>query len=157
MSDLDKKKARPKRMECFTAYWNTETHKVTIKPTPEFRVDPIDMHCALYDIISALRELQKKNFKKAEKAGLDIHLGCDAWPECDESPGGCDYYNEAFEDCDEPKEFKFLPENDLDKVSVEAVDLLRAGAKHFGDTVSLYEYRMAAVKAVQDKLIGINK
>lgn len=152
-------------MECFTAYWNTETHEVTIKLTPELRADPINMHYALHDIIEDLQQLQKKNLKKAEKAGLDIHLGCDAWPECDESPGGCNHYNEAFEDCDdafegcdEPKEFKFLPETDLDKVSVEAVDsLLRAGVKHFGGTVSLYEYRMAAVVAVQDKLISMNK
>ncbi len=146
-----------KRMECFTAYWNDELDKVTIKLTSEFKADPIKIHYALEYIISDLQAMQKKNFKKAERAGLDIHLGCDSWPECAESPGGCSHYNEAFETPQKPKEFKFLLEEDLDEVSAEATNRLKAEAKHFDDTVSLYEYRMVAVMAVQDKLVEINK
>ena len=146
-----------KRMECFTAYWNDEADKVTIKLTPELKANPITMHHALDYIIGELQEIKKKNFKKAEKAGLDIHLGCDAWPECDESPGGCDHYNEEFEKDRKPKEFKFLLEHDLHDVSSEAVELLQAEARHFGETVSLHDYRMVAVMAVQDKLIEMNK
>ena len=144
-----------KRMECFTAYWNDEADKVTIKSTTEFKADPITIHYALDYIISELEEMRKKNFKKAEKAGLDIHLGCDAWPECGMSPGGCNHYNALFEE-KEPSGFEFLSESDLDKVSVEAVSLLQAKAKNFGESVSLYEYRMVAVTAVQDELIEIN-
>jgi len=146
-----------KRIECFTVYWNDDADKVTIKTTPEFKADPIMIHYSLDYIISELEEMRKKNFKKAEKAGLDIHVGCDSWPECDESPGGCNHYNEEFEEPRKPKEFKFLLEHDLHDVSAEAVDLLQAEAKHFGETVSLYDYRMVAVIAVQDKLIEMNK
>ena len=146
-----------KRMECFTAYWNDEAGKVTIKLTPEFKANPITIHHALDYIIDELKEIRKKNFKKAEKAGLDIHLGCDSWPECDESPGGCNHYNNAFKNYSETKEFKFLLEHDLHDVSSKAVESLRAEARHFGDTVSLHDYRMVAVMAVQDKLIEMNK
>lgn len=156
MNDSAKSKA-PKRMECFTAYWNDELDKVTIKLTSEFKADPIKIHYALEYIISDLQAMQKKNFKKAERAGLDIHLGCDSWPECDESPGGCDHYNKAFEVRHIPKEFEFLPEHDLHDVSAKAVDLLREKAKQLENTISLHEYRMVAVMAVQDKLIEINK
>jgi len=145
-----------KRMECFTAYWNDETDKVTIKLTPEFKSNPITIHYALDYIIDELKEIRKKNFKKAEKAGLDIHLGCDAWPECDESPGGCDHYNELFAE-EKINEFKFLSEKELDEVSSEAVNLLQEESKHFEESVSLYEYRMVAVMAVQDELMEINK
>jgi hypothetical protein len=144
-----------KRMECFTAYWNDEADKVTIKSTTEFKADPITIHYALDYIIGELEEMRKKNFKKAERAGLDIHLECDAWPECGMSPGGCNHYNALFEK-KEPAGFKSLSESDLDKFSVEAVSLLQTEAKHFSKSVSLYEYRMAAVMAVQDKLIEMN-
>jgi len=146
-----------KSMECFTAHWNDQTDKVTIKMTPEFKADPITIHHALDYIIGELKEIRKKNFKKVEKTGLDIHLGCDSWPECGLSPGGCDYYNNAFENYRENKEFKFLPEHDLHNVSSEAVELLRGEAACFGKTVSLQEYRMTAVMAVQDRLIEMNK
>ena len=146
-----------KRMECFTAYWNDEADKVTIKMTPEFKADPITIHYALDYIIDELKEIRKKNFKKAEKAGLDIHLGCDSWPECGLSPGGCNHYNTAFKNYKENKEFEFLTESELDEASSEAVNLLREERKHFGEDVSLYEYRMVAVMAVQDKLIEMNK
>jgi hypothetical protein len=146
-----------KRMECFTAYWNDEASKVTIKMTPEFKADPITIHYALEWIIDELKEMRKKNFKKAEKAGLDIHLGCDSWPECGLSPGGCNHNNAAFKNYRETKEFKFLPEHDLHDVSSNAVESLRGEAAYFGKTVSLQEYRMTAVMAVQDRLIEMNK
>lgn len=146
-----------KRIECFTAYWNDEADKVTIKLTPELKADPITMHHALDYIIGELQEIKKKNFKKAEKAGLDIHLGCDAWPECDESPGGCNHYNEGFEKDSKPKEFKFLLEHDLNDVSAEAVHKLQHERKHLDTGVSLLEYRIVAVMAVQNKLIEMNK
>ena len=147
-----------KRIECFTAYWNHEASKVTIKLTPEFKADPITIHYALDHIIGKLEDMRKKNFKKAEKAGLDIHVGCDSWPECDEAPGGCSHYYDNKDDQPEkPKVFKFLSEEDLDLVSLEATNLLQEEAKHFGDSVSLYDYRMVAVLNVQEKLIEMNK
>ena len=97
-----------KRIECFTVYWNEEFDKVTIKITPQFKADPIMMYYGLEQIMSELEKVAKKNFKKAEKAGLDLHLGCDAWPECDESPGGCDHYNASFSDLIQRDKFKFL-------------------------------------------------
>ena len=148
-----------KRIECFTAYWNEHASKVTLKLTEEFKNDPIMIHYALDYIIGDLEDMRKKNFKKAEKAGLDVHVGCDSWPECDEAPGGCNhYYNDDEDDEPEkPKVFKYLSEEDLDQVSLEATNQLQEQAKHFGDSVSLYEYRMVAVMNVQEKLIEINK
>jgi hypothetical protein len=147
-----------KRTECFTAYWNEEASKVTIKLTPEFKADPIMIHYALDHIIGELEDMGKKNFKKAEKAGLDIHLGCDSWPECDEAPGGCShYYDDEDDQPEKPKVFKYLSEEELDLVSLEATNQLQEEAKHFGDSVSLYDYRMVAVLNVQEKLIEMNK
>jgi hypothetical protein len=40
---------------------------------------------------------------------------------------------------------------------IAGVELLQAEARHFGETVSLHDYRMVAVMAVQDKLIKMNK
>ena len=145
-----------KRMECFTAYWNEEADKVTIKLTPEFKADPITIHYALDYIIGELKEIRKKNFKKAEKAGLDIHLGCASWPECDESPGGCNHYNEQFVE-EKTNELEFLSEKELDEVSSEAINLLQEESKHFNETVSLYEYRMVVAIAIQDRIMEKNQ
>jgi hypothetical protein len=154
-----------KRMECLTAYWNDEADKVTIKLTPELKANPITMHYALDYIIGELKEVKRKNFKKAERAGLDIHLGCPSWPECDEALGGCNHYNEEqtksfYEDLDyenKTKKFKFLRDDELEYVSIEAVHKLQHERKHLDTGVSLLEYRMTAVAAVQNKLIEMNK
>jgi hypothetical protein len=143
-----------KRIECFTVYWNDEADKVTIKTTPEFKSDPITIHHSLEWIIDELKEMRKKNFKKAEKAGLDIHLGCDSWPECDESPGGCNLYNDEFEnEIEEREPFKFLTDHDLFQVSAEATNQLKA--THEG-AISLELFRMVVAKSIQTKLQNMN-
>lgn len=145
-----------KRMECFTAYWNEEADKVTIKLTPEFKANPITVHYAFDCIIHELKELHKKNYKKAQKAGLDIHVGCDSWPHCDESPGGCNEYNKWFGE-EKTNELKFLSEEELDEVSSEAINLLQEESKHFNEPISLYEYRMVVAIAVQDRIMEKSK
>jgi hypothetical protein len=151
--------AKNKRVECFTVYWNEHADKVTFKLTKEFKDDPIMIHYALDYIIGDLQDMRKANFVKAEMAGLDVHVGCDSWPECDEAPGGCLHYDNDDEDDEpeKPKVFKYLSEENLDLVSLEATTQLQAEAKHFNDSVSLYDYRMVAVLAVQEKLIEMNK
>ena len=146
-----------KRMECFTAYWNDEADKVTIKLTPEFKADPIKMYYALDYIMGELQEIAKKNFKKATKAGLDIHLGCDAWPECDESPGGCEHYNASFSELIQRDKFKFLHEGELAAYSALATNMLRTQAAQEGREISLDEFRVVAVTAIQDRLKELNK
>jgi hypothetical protein len=146
-----------KRIECFTVYWNEEVDKVTIKITPEFKADPIMMYYGLEQIMSELEKIAKKNFKKAEKAGLDLHLGCDAWPECDESPGGCDHYNASFSDLIQRDKFKFLHEGELAAYSALATNMLRSQAHQEGREISLDEFRVVAVTAIQDRLKELNK
>ena len=153
------------QIECFTAYWNDKTKKSTIKTTPEFKANPIMMYHALSEILEDLNEVGKKNFKKAEKAGLDVHVGCRSWPNCDMYPETCtafDFEEERdFYEYDEPtivhKEFCTLNESDLHTISMQAIWALQAAHKSSETPVTLDIYRFTVAQAIQDALIRRNK